>query len=248
MKTLYDILGLERSVNSEQIEQAYQNSINKIKAAGRSSDQEAIQLQAMKEAYFVLSSPMRRATYDNKLNAPPRVIHEAAETASVPWLKILLVAALLTGGGIYYQAEQNNKARIVQLALEAEKAKAEAERAAKLAEIEAARLEREEKRELRDAEARQLRQMEQAKREGDRIHAQMLQLDKVKAREQAAEERRQIEKERRERNAQLQEERAARSRVEQQNAAMRRALNMPVGGQGGGRTATIQPRSSSTGR
>lgn len=241
MNTLYDILGLGRSATPEQVEQAYQIRINKIKSADQSTDQDMIQLRAIKEAYAVLSSPARRTTYDGKLNAAPRVTYEVVESAPMPWFKIVLVAVLLIGGGFYYHTDQTKKARIAQLALEAEKAKAEAEKVAKLAEIEAARLEQERARDLQQAEARQRMQSEQARREGQQIHAQMQQLDSRLAREKAADESR-------ERSAQLREEQAARSRVQQQNSAMQRALNLPIGGQSGGRTVTIQPRSTDTRR
>lgn len=235
MNSLYDILGLGRSATAEQVEQAYQTRINKLKNVDQSSDQDMIQLRAIKEAYAVLSSANRRAAYDSKLNAASRVTHEVVESAPLPWLKILLVAALFIGGGTYYYTSQAQKARLAQLALETEKAKAEADKVAKLAEIEAARLEHERVRDLQRAETNRRMESEQARHEGQRIHAQMEQLDTRIASEKAMNESR-------ERSAQLSEEQAARSRVQQQNAAMQRALNIPVGSQGGSRTATIQPR------
>ena len=101
MNSLYDILGLGRSATAEQVEQAYQTRINKLKNVDQSSDQDMIQLRAIKEAYAVLSSANRRAAYDSKLNAASRVTHEVVESAPLPWLKILLVAALFIGGGTY---------------------------------------------------------------------------------------------------------------------------------------------------
>jgi curved DNA-binding protein CbpA len=214
MTTLYEILGLSQKATSEQIDQAFIVQSEKIKNEGTSSEQDIIKLRAIKEAHSVLSSSVRRQAYDAKLNRAAQVSYEVVETKPYPWLKILLVTAPLLIGGIYYYKIQESK-------LAVELAKAEAEKARLHAEAEQAALEKTKLLEEKNAEAQQQRETAQARYEGQIIHSNLEQQAARIARE----------KEQADRQAkydQAREEQAARSRIQNQNAAMQRALNIPI--------------------
>lgn len=220
MTTLYEILGLSQNATVEQIDQAYILQTEKLKNESKSPEVEALKLKAIKEAYYVLSSPVRRQSYNDKLFSAKQLTYETIETTSSPWLKIALLSAALLGGGIYYY-KQESKARAEQIAMEAAKAKAEADKAAALAAAEQANLERTQLLERQRALTDEQRQMEQARREGQQIQYTLAQQE-----EQAARERAQAE--RQEKYEHDREEQAARIRVQNQNAAMQRALNIPI--------------------
>lgn len=225
MRNLYEILGLSSSATSLQIEQAYRVRLHALKDSQRLlSEAENLELRAVEEAYSVLSSPSRKERYDQKLAALNRPVqYEVVEAHPTPWLKIILISAALLFGGIYWYNSQQNKARIEQLKIEEAKAKAEADKAEKLAEAEKAVAESERIRAQQIAEQNSRREMEQARYLGQRAH---LETQHVEASRQRA-----IElEERQAKLAQMREEQAARARIQQQNAAMERALNRPVGG------------------
>ena len=186
------------------------------------SESENLELRAIEEAYSVLSSPARRERYDQKLKTLNQSVqYEVVESRSTAWLKIAIIAAILIFGGTYFYNVQQNKARIELLKLEEAKAKAEAEKAEKLAEAEKAQAEQEKLRNERTAENNRMREMEHARYLGQQAH---LESERVDASRQRA-----IEQEDRQaRLAQTREEQAARYRVQQQNAAMERALNRPI--------------------
>lgn len=221
MTTLYEILGLGQRATSEQVKQAYILQSEKLKNEDQTPEQNKAQLMAVKEAYSVLSSSVRRQAYDDKLNKANQVTYEVAETNPLPWLQILLITAALLAGGIYYYKIQENKARVEQLALEAAKAKADAEKAQLQAEAEQAGLLKAKLFEQQQAVENQRRETEQARREGQQIHWTLEQQA-----ERAARDRDQAE--RQAKYEQVREEQAARFRVQNQNAAMQRALNIPI--------------------
>lgn len=65
MNTLYDLLGVGPDATFAQIELGFRRSLE----AHRDPSRERGHLQAIKAAYGVLSSPVRREFYDHKLNA-----------------------------------------------------------------------------------------------------------------------------------------------------------------------------------
>jgi colicin import membrane protein len=223
MQTLYDILGLSSRATLEQIEQAYKLHINKLKheESGQVPEQDILQMRAIKDAYLTLSSPARRQRYDEKLSAASQVRYEVVESAPFPWLKVLLLTAILFGGGVYLYKAQANKAHLEQVALEAEKVKAKAELAARIAAAEQANLEREMLLQKRAAEENLRRESEQARREGQQIHYQLEQHTARAAREKE-------QAERLAKQEAIQEEQAARARVQNQTNSMQRALNIPI--------------------
>lgn len=228
MRNLYEILGLSSTATDLQVEQAYRVRLHELKDQQRLlSEAENMELRAVEEAYSTLSSPSRRARYDQKLKALNQPVqYQVVESRSGSWLKILLIAAIPILGTAYFYNAQQNKARIEQLKIEEAKARAEAEKAEQLAEAEKARAEREKLWAQRAADENSRREMEQARYIGQRAH---METQRVEASRQRA-----IElEERQARLAQMREEQAARARIQQQNSAMERALNRPVGGSSG---------------
>jgi curved DNA-binding protein CbpA len=70
MNTLYDLLGVSPDATLTQIELAFRRSLAAHLARnGMQPGREQSHLQAIKAAYGVLSSPVRREFYDHKLNA-----------------------------------------------------------------------------------------------------------------------------------------------------------------------------------
>jgi curved DNA-binding protein CbpA len=222
MNTLYDILGIGRQATPEQIEQAYQEQLDALKADEGTDPKEGInRIRVIREAYLQLSSPTRRRTYDESLRAKETVSYQIVDQKPVPWVAILLASVVLTAGGLYYYKSNLEKARLVQLQLEADKAKAEAEKAAELAAAEQAALERSILLKRQQQEAANQRLSEQARYEGQRIHAEIQQATQQAARE----------KERREQQAKSDEARAqqeAQMRSRNDIARMERALSIPI--------------------
>lgn len=189
MKTLYSILGVAHDASAAQIETAYAGLLAEISQS--QGENERVRLIALKEAYGVLSDPIKRQLYNQKLFAPePTVVYSAAQTPvseSFGLKKILLIGALAIGGLVLYsnnarererlriQHEHEVQMRAVQI-LENAQEQAVTEQEARLArqqQQEAQYRERQEKAEFerfnREAESRRLMneraQQQQAQRE-----------------------------------------------------------------------------------
>jgi len=221
MTTLYEILGLGQRATAEQVKQAYILQSEKVKNEDQTPERHKAQLMAVKEAYSVLSSPVRRQAYDDKLNKTNQVNYEVVDTNPLPWVQILLITAALLAGGIYFYKNQENKARVEQLALEAAKAKADAETAKLQADAEQAGLEKAKLFEQQRVVDNQRRETEQARREGQQIHSMLEQQTDRAARDR-------VQAERQAKYEQVRDDLVAKIRVQAQNAAMQRAINMPV--------------------
>jgi curved DNA-binding protein CbpA len=224
MTTLYEILGLGQRATAEQVDQAFVLQSAQLKNETQSAEHKTIRLRAIREAHAILSSTVRRQAYDEKMNRTAQVTYQAYQTAEItpfPWLTTALVTLTLLGGGIYYYKAQANKARTEQLLLEKEKAKVELEKAELNAEAEQARLEKAKIFDQERATDLRRRDMEQARREGDQIHSRLEQQAArvIRDREQA---------ERQAKSDQLREDQAARYRAQNANAAMQRALAIPI--------------------
>ena len=222
MATLYEILGLSKNATPEQVNQGFLVQSEKIKA--NEPDLEAARMRqlAIREAFDILSSPSRRQAYDNKLNRPVgQVSYEIDDTPAIPWAKIAIGVVVLAIVVFAYQKKVQADLRRDALAQQALIAKAEAERAVQEAEAEHARLAQGILADREKAESKRMRELEQARRDGDRIHQNL---------EQAAERDRENERRERERAQydKVREEQMAKARIEQQNAAMRRALAIRV--------------------
>ena len=222
MATLYEILGLSKNATPEQVNQGFLVQSEKIKANEPDAEAARLRLHAIREAFEILSSPSRRQAYDNKLNRPVgQVSYEIDETPAIPWAKIAIGVVVLAIVVFAYQKKVQADLRRDALAQQALIAKAEAERAVQEAEAEHARLAQGILADREKAESKRMRELEQARRDGDRIHQNL---------EQAAERDRENERRERERAQydKVREEQMARARIEQQNAAMRRALAIRV--------------------
>jgi len=220
MKTLYDVLGVSRAASAAQIEQGYKFSVEQLGSDTIAQDDGLIRGKAIREAYGVLSSRDRRQEYDLKLDAKEKVTYQVVEKAPTPWGMVVLLVALLIGSFSFYKY-QAHRSDMERLALEAEKSKADAELAAKLAEAEQARLDQRTLYMQRQAQLDEQRRSEQARREGQQVHEQLVRADAQAARDKAmAEQQAAFNRAR--------EEQAARIRSQNEIAAMQRALNIPI--------------------
>ena len=150
MKTLYDLLDIERNAAHADIERGYRRCLDAYlanKGTGQ-PDRETLQMQAIREAYLLLSSPARRKAYDEKLRESAETRYARAAAGGLPRASLMLAIALLVGGSSYlYKAKaQPDKMRI---APRAEQADAHAARPANQAL--AAELSRQEKDRLEQA-------------------------------------------------------------------------------------------------
>ena len=221
MSTLYDVLGVSEQATAEQIEHAHRFCLDKLgKESTGSDEQDMIRARAIREAHSILSSSERRANYDRKLRQKRDIVIEVVEAKPTPWLLYGVLALALLGGGAYYRL-QTHKAEVERVALEAQKAKVEAEAAAKLAEVEQARLERQRSEDNARADLQRQRNTEIARREGERIHYEMQAADRERLQAQQ-------NAERQARYDQQREEALAQQRLRQQTYDMQRALAIPV--------------------
>jgi curved DNA-binding protein CbpA len=221
MNTLYDVLGIDRNSNAQQIEQAHQSIMASIANKGGNAEEDMVREKAVKEAFAILSSPSRRQAYDDKLRRKDQPItYEVVEKPGMPWISMAVFALILAGAFGVYQSNEK-KVELARIALEAEKAKVAAEEATKLAEAEAAKLARQQLQDKFQLEQIRMRETERARADGQRIHyeLQMAETQAMRERESA---------DRNARNERLQEERAAQQRVQQQTYNMQRALAIPI--------------------
>lgn len=144
-KTLYDILELSPSASREAIRAAYDRLSSKFDPDAdehRGKADIRMRADAVKEAFFTLGNPEARARYDRSL-----IPGNAVYTPSIPDLRpswtmpkiILIVVALLAGGGWYL----NNKHTEQKLAAERAIAEARAKEAEAKAKAEAQAAEQE---------------------------------------------------------------------------------------------------------
>jgi curved DNA-binding protein CbpA len=211
MKTLYDVLGVSKLATFAQIEAGYKFCMESLTANEDASMHEdvLIQAKALKEAYAVLSSPSRRQDYDAKLKGREQVSYQVVETAGFPWVSITMICLALIGGGVYYKVRVHQQ-EVERVALEAAKAKADAEQAANLAAAEQAKLDQQTQLEA----ANQQRATDQSRREGQQIHDQ-LQRDTAMANQQVKFESARADQ-------------AAQIKARNDLAAWQRALNIPI--------------------
>ncbi|MQR02146.1 DnaJ domain-containing protein [Glaciimonas soli] len=226
MNTLYDILGVSRQTTAAQIEQGYKFSMESLKSDGDNKSTEEIlaHSRAIKEAYAILSSSSRRQAYDDKLKLKEQTNYEVVEKKDFPWgiAAIITVIALLLVAGLGYSKIQAHKeAEAQRMAFEIEKAKVDAEQAAKLADAEQARLEQQARLDQNRADAIRRSEAAQAHREGQQIDFQMQAAAAQAARDKA-------QADRQAKWDQQREEQAAQARTQNQNWALERAINTPI--------------------
>jgi curved DNA-binding protein CbpA len=229
MATLYEILGLNKNATAEQIEQGFVTQSDLVTNTEPDADKRRMRQKVIREAYDILSSDTRRQAYDHKQQfGSVRPNYEVVESSGMPWLKILLVVALLLGINLLYQYKSANEAKREALIQEAKLAKVEAQRAARDAEAEQARLAQAVLNGKQEAESRRMREMEQARREGRDIHYRLAQeAERERYVAQAEKEREQNRRRQLEYDKQREEQNAKR-RIAEQEEAMRRALAIRV--------------------
>ena len=185
MTTLYEILGLGRRATSEQVEQAYAVQTSKLEAEDPSSERNKAQLMAVKEAYIVLSSEVRRPAYDAKLHKTTQFSYEVATPRSRHWLPICLASGVLVVGALYFYKTQDNQERIDQFSLANEKSKTDAKTALLKVYAEKASLQKAKLLDDQHAADRQRNNSEQARLEGQQIHSMLEQPVEGKTRDEA---------------------------------------------------------------
>lgn len=227
MGTLYDVLGLNRQSNAAQIEQGYRTALENLSGGDAQYEQDIIRAKAIKEAYAVLSSPVRRDAYDAQLKIREQAACPVAEPYPMPWLPIgLIVLALIAG--LAYSSHRSKTLEIERIALETAKTKHAADEADRLARMEEAKLEEARLSEKRHADAVRSREAEQARYEGQRIREQEQSAEYQAERRREYAESRQESATQRAKYEQAQEERAAQIRNYQREMNMRRALDIPI--------------------
>jgi DnaJ-class molecular chaperone len=106
MKTLYDVLGVDRHASFADIEHSYRHSLNEhisgnTRRAWRKKDQ--LRLQQMRQAYLLLSSPRKRLEYDLRLNELEHTRLRRLERVGTGIGLVLLLAGLAIIGHSYYR-------------------------------------------------------------------------------------------------------------------------------------------------
>jgi curved DNA-binding protein CbpA len=222
MTTLYDVLGLSRQADAAQVEHGY-----RIMMAALTSDggdvryqQDMIRAKAIREAHAILSSPARRSAYDEKLRIKERINYEVVATPDTPWMKFAVLGVIVVLCLGYYKI-RTRQMEVERVALEAGRAAVEADKAARLAEAEDARLVQQVLYDKKQAEQTRMRETEQARRDGQQIHNDLLRAEAQEAREKE-------QATRRAKMEQQQEEQAALNRSRNQISGMQRALSIPI--------------------
>jgi len=113
MKTLYELLDVLPTATRAEIAQGYRNSLDAYLARQgvQPGEDELIHMQAIREAYLVLSSVSRRQAYDERLSAGHADFYESTLENEIPWIKLLLVAAFVVlGASQYYKIQRDQSA------------------------------------------------------------------------------------------------------------------------------------------
>lgn len=101
-KTLYDLLRVPRDASDEEIKEAYAKQIARLQSETSSTDA-TDHNKFYKDAYDILSNPVRRKQYDESLadKAAPQVIF-VEESRGLDLKLIALIGILILGGGWFY--------------------------------------------------------------------------------------------------------------------------------------------------
>lgn len=109
MKTLYEVLGVDRQASITDIAQRYRHHLNQHVATSHQraiSKKDQRRLQQMREAYLLLTSPSRRRAYDLKIAQAERARNRWTTKAGIAACVAMLVAgaALIVRG--YFQIQE----------------------------------------------------------------------------------------------------------------------------------------------
>ena len=119
MSSHYDVLGIDRKASPRQVEKAYER---KVKALGKNPD--SLQERIVKDAFAVLSNPVKRADYDSRLGEADLMPSGAG--SSTPLVVGLVVVGLTAAGIGYFLFERSKDQKWMK---EEEKRAAEREKA-----------------------------------------------------------------------------------------------------------------------
>lgn len=236
MKSLYALLKVHPAASGEEIEAAYKKRIAEFPSDGALlSEDDHIQLIALKEAYTALSNPTSRQVYDQKLKSlienrtqPPSKSSVApaahdTEQLPLPLAKILLSGAIALGGLLIYTHHSKEQERIRiekerEIALRVIKIEEDKQRRAEIEQQE--RLERQQRLEEMRIEEQNKREHKQALRETEIRSRQIENAEERRNRQEAIEKRR---KEAEEETRRIREQQETERRL----ASYRRELTRP---------------------
>jgi curved DNA-binding protein CbpA len=119
-KSLYTVLGIRPDASQDQIEAAYATVLEQLKEGTNLNPNadDRIRLIAAKEAYEILSNPLKRQQYNQKIFAPqsaeiPQVIViEQAESWSISKVVVVGVILLAAIGAYGYTTTQREQVRL----------------------------------------------------------------------------------------------------------------------------------------
>lgn len=202
MKSLYSILGVRPDATPDQIEVAYAEHLSKLQEKDNAIQDvdKKIMLVAIKEAYSVLSDPVARQRYNNKLFASnsgttsePRSVYVEEPSTGFGAKKILLVGSILLAGmGMYtYNAQQREQARIQhEKEIQLKALQLEEERQRRLAEEQEARLARQAQFDTEARERAQRMEQERFVREFESKQRAQVREDEIRMRQERSEKQR----------------------------------------------------------
>jgi len=109
MRTLYDVLGVDRYASFSEIEQSYRLNLKEhldasCDAPVHKKDQR--RMQQMRQAYLLLSSPSRRLDYDLQLDRIEQARLRRAELAGTVIGAVILIAGLVLIVHGYHRLQQ----------------------------------------------------------------------------------------------------------------------------------------------
>lgn len=106
MRTLYEVLGTDRSASAAEIEQRYYGVLSRHLAGNRPlSRKDQQRVQQVRQAYLLLSSPRRRRDYDAQLKQRERARTRAMVRAGSIAGTIMLVAGVALIGHSYFRLQ-----------------------------------------------------------------------------------------------------------------------------------------------
>ncbi len=113
MKTLYDLLGVSRYATLADIEHGYHHCLNRHFAGNRGGvlrKQDRVRVQMLRQAYLVLSSPVRRRKYDHTLLLREQRRNRLLDIGgAILAVLSLLIGLLMMAGAPYFHAQQGGK-------------------------------------------------------------------------------------------------------------------------------------------
>lgn len=208
-KSLYTILGVRPDASVDQIEHAYAELLHELKDGIEASPggDARIRLIAVKEAYTVLSNPMARQIYNQKIFAPqtfgspPEIIMEPANSWGI--VKLLVIGIIvITAIWVYNRNAIEKEKLLIQHEKQIIDTQVKIEQEQR--EIQAANQEAQlQRRQQSEAENRERRQREQTLRESRELDYRL----QREAREQQSQQQREArEKQQATREAQYQQQ------------------------------------------